>query len=376
MLKTISSITNALGALNYKGTWNASTNSPTLADGTGAKGDYYVVSTAGTQTFGGVQLFFGIGDWIAYNGAVWQRVEGGSDGNFANVTMTSTDAGAAAAPLLELYRDSASPAANDTLGEIEFNGEDSAGNKQAYALFHASILSPTSGSEQGQLHFETATAGALTEKMIIGTSNLVINEIGAVFNVRIEGDADANLFYTDATNDKVGIGTISPAEKLDVVGKIKLSDNLVIGTSGKGIDFSATSGSGTSELLADYEEGTWTPVPSRQTGGAITYTNDLRTGKYTKIGNLVTVSAIINILTVSSQGSGETRLAGLPYAPADNSLGAGVVARNTAFTTSVIISCFGWTDSEFRFLDNTNTSTPVSVDWKAGLVNLTFSYFV
>jgi hypothetical protein len=235
MLKAISTITNALGALNYKGTWNASTNNPTLADGTGAKGDYYVVSTSGTQTFGGVQLFFGIGDWIVYNGAVWQRVEGGSDGNFANVTMTSTDAGASAAPTLDLYRDSATPAASDTLGEIEFNGEDSAGNKQAYGLIHASILSPTSTAEQGQIHFETATAGALTEKMIIGTNNLVINEIGAVFNVRIEGDTDANLFTTDATNSRVGVGTLSPAEKLDVVGKIKLSDNLVIGTSNKGI---------------------------------------------------------------------------------------------------------------------------------------------
>ena len=240
MLKAISTITNALGALNYKGTWNASSNTPTLADGTGAKGDYYVVSTAGTQTFGGVQLFFGTGDWIAYNGAVWQRVEGGSDGNFANVTLTSTDAGATASPLLELYRDSASPAASDTLGEIEFNGEDSAGNKQAYGLIHASILSPTSTSEQGQLHFETATAGALTEKMIIGTSNLVINEIGAVFNVRIEGDTDANLFFTDATNSRVGVGTISPAEKLDVVGNVKSSGNVIFGTSGKGIQGTTT----------------------------------------------------------------------------------------------------------------------------------------
>jgi hypothetical protein len=228
MLKTVSSITNALGALNYKGTWNASTNNPTLADGTGAKGDYYVVSTAGTQTFGGIQLFFGAGDWIAYNGAVWQRVEGGSDGNFANVTLTSTDAGATASPLLELYRDSATPAASDTLGEIEFNGEDSAGNKQAYGLIHASILSPTSTAEQGQLHFETATAGALTEKMIIGTTNLVINEIGAVFNVRIEGDTDANLFYTDATNSRIGVGTISPAAKLDVVGTVGISSTTTL----------------------------------------------------------------------------------------------------------------------------------------------------
>jgi hypothetical protein len=303
MLKAISTITNALGALNYKGTWNASTNTPTLADGTGAKGDYYVVSTAGTQTFGGIQLFFGTGDWIAYNGAVWQRVEGGSDGNFANVTMTSTDAGAAAAPLLELYRDSASPAASDTLGEIEFNGEDSAGNKQAYGLIHASILSPTSTTEQGQLHFETATAGALTEKMIIGTNNLVINEIGAIFNVRIEGDADANLFYTDATNDKVGIGTASPAEKLDVVGKIKLSDNIVIGTSGKGIDFSATAGTGTSELLADYEEGTWTP-------GFSGWTLDptAAAGQYTKIGRAVVIT-MYGLGGTTTTGS----ITGLPF---------------------------------------------------------------
>ena len=221
MLKSVSSITNAIGALNYKGTWNASTNTPTLADGTGAKGDYYVVSTAGTQTFDGILLFFGAGDWIVYNGAVWQRVEGGSDGDFANVTLNSTDAGATAAPTLDLYRNSASPAVSDTIGEIEFNGKDSAGNKQQYAVIHGSILSPTSTTEQGQIHFETATAGASTEKMIIGTTNLVINDIGAVFNVRIEGDTDANLFYTDATNSRVGVGTITPGFKFEVNGAAK-----------------------------------------------------------------------------------------------------------------------------------------------------------
>ena len=335
MLKTISSITNAIGALNYKGTWNASTNTPTLADGTGAKGDYYVVSTAGTQTFGGVQLFFGTGDWIAYNGAVWQRVEGGSDGNFANVTLTSTDAGATASPLLELYRDSASPAASDTLGEIEFNGEDSAGNKQAYALFHGSILSPTSGSEQGQLHFETATAGALTEKMIIGTTNLVINEIGAVFNVRIEGDTDANLFYTDATNDKVGLGTASPAEKLDVVGKIKLSDNLVIGTSGKGIDFSATAGTGTSELLADYEEGAWTPtVTASSSNPTITYSR--QRGRYTKVGRIVTLECDM-IWSAFAGGSGNVQVSGAPFT-IDSSVGTGGAAAISVMEGFVFVA--------------------------------------
>jgi hypothetical protein len=314
MLKTISSVTNALGALNYKGTWNALTNSPTLADGTGTKGDYYVTSTAGTQTFGGLLLFFGVGDWIVYNGAVWQRVEGGSDGNFANITLNSTDAGASAAPLLDLYRDSATPAASDTLGEIEFNGEDSAGNKQQYALIHASILSPTSTAEQGQLHFETATAGASTEKMIIGTSNLVINEIGAIFNVRIEGDTDANLFYTDATNSRVGVGTISPAEKLDVVGNIKLSGNVVV-ANGQGIDFALTPGTGTSELLADYEEGTWTPVfADADTGGnAATIGTTLAT--YTKNGNIVVCELYAaNINTTGLTALNTMYLRNLPFA--------------------------------------------------------------
>ena len=253
--------------------------------------------------------------------------------NALGMTLTSTDASATAAPLLDLYRDSASPAASDTLGEIEFNGEDSAGNKQAYALFHGSILSPTSGSEQGQLHFETATAGALTEKMIIGTSNLVINEIGAVFNVRIEGDTDANLFYTDATNDKVGVGTASPAEKLDVVGKIKVSDNIVIGTSGKGIDFSATSsGSGTmtSELLADYEEGTWTPV-FKATGTNLTsVTYATQTGSYTKIGRQVTVTATLRTsLIVLGLASGVIVIDGLPFTAASAS-------------TGIVSNAFGW----------------------------------
>jgi hypothetical protein len=87
MLKTVSSITNALGALNYKGTWNASTNTPTLASGTGTKGDYYVVSVAGTTTLDGISNW-GVGDWATYNGSVWQRVEGGADLNGVNLTAT------------------------------------------------------------------------------------------------------------------------------------------------------------------------------------------------------------------------------------------------------------------------------------------------
>lgn len=89
MLKTVSSIVNAIGALNYKGTWNASTNTPALASGVGTKGDYYVVSVAGTTALDGISNW-GVGDWVTFNGSVWQRVEGGADLNGVNLSYTGT----------------------------------------------------------------------------------------------------------------------------------------------------------------------------------------------------------------------------------------------------------------------------------------------
>lgn len=273
------------------------------------------------------------------------------------VTLTSTDAGATAAPTIDLYRDSATPAASDTLGEIKFNGEDSAGNKQTYGVIHASILSPTSTTEQGQLHFETATAGALTEKMIIGTTNLVINEIGAVFNVRIEGDTDANLFYTDATNSRIGVGTVSPAEKLDVVGKIKVSDNVVIATSGKGIDFAATAGTGTSELLADYEEGTWTPG---YTGWTVNPTV-ARTALYTKIGRMVNVSVYF---TGGISTSGAT-ITGLPFT---TGLEATMVAANGTSSGLVLYGVL--------YAGNTNIASLPAATLTSQYYSVTATYMV
>lgn len=86
MLKTVSSIVNAIGALNYKGTWNASTNTPTLTSGAGVKGDYYQVSVAGSTTLDGISNW-GVGDVVAFNGVAWQRIEGGADLNGVNLQV-------------------------------------------------------------------------------------------------------------------------------------------------------------------------------------------------------------------------------------------------------------------------------------------------
>ena len=69
-----------------------------------------------------------------------------------------------------------------------------------------------------------------------------------------------------------------------------IDGNLVIGTSGKGIDFSATPGTGTSELLNDYEEGNWTPT---QGAGLVVVGSFSSSGTYTKIGRFVFVRALL-----------------------------------------------------------------------------------
>jgi len=59
--------------MEYKGTYNATTNSPTLVDGTGNAGDVYVVSVAGTQDYGSGNITFAVGDWVMYSGSIWEK---------------------------------------------------------------------------------------------------------------------------------------------------------------------------------------------------------------------------------------------------------------------------------------------------------------
>ena len=64
-------------ALEWKGEWDASTNTPHLADGTGTSGDMYIVTVAGTQDLGSGAISFLVNDRVIYNGAGWQRFASG-----------------------------------------------------------------------------------------------------------------------------------------------------------------------------------------------------------------------------------------------------------------------------------------------------------
>jgi hypothetical protein len=59
--------------MEYQGTWDASTNSPTLADGTGSTGDVYRVSVGAARNLGSGSITFDVGDYCIYNGTIWQK---------------------------------------------------------------------------------------------------------------------------------------------------------------------------------------------------------------------------------------------------------------------------------------------------------------
>lgn len=256
MLKTVSSITNAIGALNYKGTWNASTNSPTLASGVGTKGDYYVVSVAGATALDGISNW-GVGDWAAYNGSTWQRVEGGANLNGVDLSVsgTSTLSGLTASTALAL---------------------DASKN----------IVSVTN----------------------TGTGNNVLASSPSIATPTLTGDVQMS------------------------------TGNLVVGTSGKGIDFSATPGTGTSELFDDYEEGTFTPTLQ----GATTTTYTTQDGRYTIVGRQVFFQVELQINSLGNGSNNTFLLSGLP---SNGSTFSTISVGFFATIATAVTSLFGYINS-------------------------------
>lgn len=83
----------AINSLQYQGTWNATTNTPSLTSSVGTPGYYYIVSVAGTTTLNGISSW-GVGDWVVFsNTGVWQQIIGGAVGalQVANDASSNTN---------------------------------------------------------------------------------------------------------------------------------------------------------------------------------------------------------------------------------------------------------------------------------------------
>lgn len=145
---------------------------PIIAGGTGAgtaaqaRTNLGVTSAATTVTYSGTSVDNVVPRWNGVAGVLQDSALTIADNG--DSVQEATDAGAAAGPVDDLYRNSASPAANDIIGSRQWTGEDSAGNKEVYAEARAVILDPTSGSEDAKIVRRTVVAGTLADRMHTG----------------------------------------------------------------------------------------------------------------------------------------------------------------------------------------------------------------
>ena len=135
-----------------------------------------------------------------------------TDDNTAQLTVKSTDADANSGPLLVLTRDSGSPADGDNAGLIQFKFDNDAGDDfVSAAQISAKANDVSDGSEDGELEILTIVGGSSRSRVEMFPSETVLNEDSQDIDFRVEGNGNANMLFVDAGNDKVGVGTNTPA---------------------------------------------------------------------------------------------------------------------------------------------------------------------
>ncbi len=107
------------------------------------------------------------------------------------VIIENTDAGLDTAPDVVLYRNSASPAVNDNLGNIEFRGNDSAANTHAYAQITAGIKVASNGTEDGILDLMSSDTGTTASRIRLYGGKVGIGEATPLFPVHVTYSAAA-----------------------------------------------------------------------------------------------------------------------------------------------------------------------------------------
>ena len=187
--------------------------------------------------------------------------------------------------------------------------------------------------------FNEVEAGDLTVRASVPTITIADTDTTGTHILKA---SNANLDVSaDPSGVQAGSGIrffVDGDEKV----KINNTGNLVISNSGNGIDFSATSGTGTSELFSDYEEGSWTPTVAVN---GFTQTVSGTSGTYTKVGRLVTVTFIVQ-LSAGGYNSTYSSISGLPFTVASGvtsgvyaspSVGANVVGSFCNCSTTNIL---------------------------------------
>jgi len=178
----------------------------------------------------------------------------------------------------------------------------------------------------GQLLIGNTTGNTLTKATLTAGSNITITNGTGAITIAAAGTAPGGSTTQLQYNNAGAFGGISGVTTDGT--RITASTTIAVGgatpsTSGSGITFPATASDSTSaNTLDDYEEGSWTPTLTASTTAPSSVSYADQTGRYTKVGRLVTVMMFLQINSRTG-GSGNTRIAGLPFTSAD--VGAAVI---------------------------------------------------
>jgi len=138
------------------------------------------------------------------------------------LTIESTNDGAADGPIINLRRNSASPAADDDIGRIDFTGNNSVGTNIVYGRIEAYIEDPTSTTEDGRIRLLVESDGSSLSFMDLDASQggadgrIMFNAGNSDIDFVVRGESETELLYTDGSTNRIGIGTSTPDTRLHI----------------------------------------------------------------------------------------------------------------------------------------------------------------
>jgi hypothetical protein len=273
--------------------------------------------------------------------------------------------------------------ATNSSGQAKINFADGAGANAArgqikYDHQFDKLSVSTAGGERvvvdeyGRVGIGNSSPGSFA----LGANELVVGDGAAGRGITVYGSTGGSLYFANGTSgaakergfiyynhaaDEMRFGTAA-----DTRWTINSTGNLVAGAN-LGIDFgsNANAPGATSELLDDYETGTWSPVFAPQSGSFTSITMVVTSARYTKIGNRVIATCYINTNGLNtSGGSGPVTITGLPF----SAIGFNAVAVGYAVNW-IGQPAGGYTQDGTSYLILANRSTSISGPVSAGNVS-------
>ena len=335
-----------LGALSYQGTWNASTNTPTLTSSVGTKGYYYVVSVAGTTNLNGI-TDWQVGDWAVYNGTAWQKIDNTDavtsvNGKTGTVVLTNTD--------ISGFGTMSTQNAN-AVAITGGNIDGTTIGATTPAVITGSIINANTKVVSPDYYAQSVLGGNLRTS---GGTSLVNWDGGGSGNVTVNGGLIVDPANKNINMSPTGTGsvTINPA----TVGAM---DNMVIGaTTPKaitGTTVTATTFSGSGASL--------TSIPnSALVNSAITIN-----GNSTALGGSVSVGTVTSVTGTAPVVSSGGATPAISMAAANTTTNGYLTStdwntfngKGTGTVTSVAALTIGTTGTDLSSTVATGTTTPV-----------------